>query len=162
MRDRILTALVLLACGGITSCTRAADDFQPEKIIAMERAALDRWGNGDPAGYLEIYAPEVTYFDPAVERRVDGVEAMRKYLAPFVGKIKISRYDMIGPKVQHHGDVAVLSFNLISYGKKPDGVEAALARWNSTKVYCRIEGQWKIVHEHWSFIRPELKQPVGQ
>jgi hypothetical protein len=29
-------------------------------IIAMERAALDRWGVGDPHGYLEIMAPEVS------------------------------------------------------------------------------------------------------
>lgn len=26
-------------------------------IIALERAALDRWGKGDPSGYLEISAP---------------------------------------------------------------------------------------------------------
>ena len=33
-------------------------------IIELERAALDRWGRGDPSGFLEISAPEVVYFDP--------------------------------------------------------------------------------------------------
>ena len=146
----------------LAGCNRGVDDFKPETIIALERAALDRWGNGDPQGYLESYAPDVTYFDPIQDRRVDGADAMRKYLEPFTGKIKVARYDMLGPKVQHFGDAAVLSYNLISYGKKPSGEETALARWNSTKVYARVDGKWKLVHDHWSFIKPELKQPVGQ
>ena len=37
-------------------------------LIAMERSELDRWGKGNPAGYLEISAPDVVYFDPFLER----------------------------------------------------------------------------------------------
>lgn len=40
-----------------------------EEVLALERAALDRWGRGDPGGCLEICAPDVTYFDPAVPKR---------------------------------------------------------------------------------------------
>src|SRR5437016_5640134 len=141
-----LLAFCILAFGLSASCERAADDFKPETIISLERAALDRWFNGDPQGYLEKYAPEVTYFDPIQDKRVDGAEAMRKYLTPITGKIKGARYDMIDPKVQHHGDVAVLSYNLLSYGKNPDGAEKLTARWNSTKVYGQVGGQWKLIH----------------
>jgi len=35
-----------------------------EMIVAMERAALERWGRGDPDGFLDISAPDVSYFDP--------------------------------------------------------------------------------------------------
>jgi ketosteroid isomerase-like protein len=66
---------------------------------------------------------------------------------------------MIDPKVQCHGDIAVLSFNLINYGKVGGRPEAVLARWNATQVYRQIEGQWKIIHSHWSYSKPELKQP---
>jgi hypothetical protein len=31
-------------------------------------------------------------------------------------------------------------------------------RWNSTEVYLRVGGTWKIVHSHWSYTKPELKQ----
>src|SRR5215470_9992592 len=41
-----------------------------EEIITMERAALDRWITGDPDGYLNLYASEITYFDPMREARV--------------------------------------------------------------------------------------------
>ena len=44
-------------------------------IIALESAALERWGNGDPSGFLEICAPDVVYFDPYQEKRIDGLDA---------------------------------------------------------------------------------------
>ena len=47
-----------------------------QTIITMERGALGRWGIGDPSGFLEISAPDVVYFDPFLERRIDGREAL--------------------------------------------------------------------------------------
>jgi uncharacterized protein (TIGR02246 family) len=127
-------------------------------IIALERAALDRWGKGDPQGYLETYAPEVTYFDPANDKRVDGLEAMKQLLSPLSGKIKVDRYEMLGAKVQQSGDMAVLSYNLISHFTDPKGKPGAV-RWNSTAVYRKSEGKWRIIHSHWSFTKPELGSP---
>ena len=132
--------------------------ISPEAVIALERAALDRWGNGDPEGYLSRYDSEITYFDPAREARADGIEAMRAYYAPITGKIKVDRYEMIAPKVQIRGDAAVLSYQLISYGCSASG-EPYVIRWNSTKVYARSGEEWKIIHDHWSYIKPELKEP---
>lgn len=134
----------------------AFEDFKPETIIALERAALDRWGKGEPQGYLELYARDITYFDPQRQKRVDGLNAMKEILLPLTGKIKVDRYEMIAPRVQQSGDVAVLSYNLASYGKRPDGA-AVVARWNSTAVYRRIDGNWRIIHSHWSFTKPDLK-----
>jgi ketosteroid isomerase-like protein len=139
-----------------------AERFAPEGIIAMERGALDRWGKGDPQGYVEIMAPSVTYFDPFQAARVDGLPAIQALLAPITGKIRVDRYDMLRPNVQHHGDAAILTFNLISYVKQPDGTERAVARWNSTETYARVDGKWRIVHSHWSFTTPDLKQPVSE
>ena len=126
------------------------------EIIGRERAALERWGKGDPQGYLEIMAPDMTYFDPALEKRLDGLAAVKEYIVPFTGKIRIDSYEMINPQVQRYGDVAVLTFNLIDSVKRPDREEKV--RWNSTEVYRRIDGNWKIVHSHWSYIKPQLKE----
>jgi uncharacterized protein (TIGR02246 family) len=158
MKRALIAALPLIVLA--TVAQRPADGFEPKQIIALERAALDRWGRGDPQGYLEIMAPEVTYFDPGGERRLDGLQAMKDYLAPFTGKIKIDRYEMVGPKVQRHGDVALLSFNLVNYRKLPDGTEQVATRWNSTETYARLNGRWLIIHSHWSFVKPELKNPL--
>jgi len=155
---RRMIPLAALAAALTLACQRNTDGVEPEQIIAMERAALDRWGKGDPQGYLEVMAPEVTYFDPMQAKRVDGLPAMKSLLVPLTGKVTVRRYDMVDPKVQRHGDVALLTFNLVSYQAQPDGAEKAVARWNSTETYARLEGQWRIIHSHWSYIKPELKE----
>ena len=64
------------------------------------------------------------------------------------------RYEMIDPKVQRNGDVARLTFNLVNYGKLPGAPERVLARWNTTEVYGRMGGTWKLIESHWSFMTP--------
>ena len=153
LRNVVIVAVVVASAGW----TGARAEDVSAQVIALERGALDRWGKGDPGGYVEIYAPDVTYFDPFQEKRVDGLDAIKALLAPIAGKIRVSRYDMLNPKVQQAGDMAVLSFNLSSYQKQPDGSEPVVARWNATAVYRRTAGTWKSIHVHWSFIKPELK-----
>jgi ketosteroid isomerase-like protein len=137
-------------------------DSISEEIMDLERSALNRWITLDPQGYLDLFTPEVTYFDPTTEKRVDGLEAIQSRLAPIKkmkGMIKDPRYEMIDPKIQRHSDVVLLTFNLVNYGKLAGQPETVLSRWNSTEVYCHIDGKWKIIHSHWSYLKPELKQP---
>lgn len=154
-------ALVLLAAAPVAAQS-AADAEIGQRIIAMERAALDRWGKGDVNGYFEIMANDITYFDPNVDRRVDGLAAIRAYIGPFAGKIRIDRYEMVEPKVQVAGDVAVLSFRIVNYATQPDGRETVANRWNTTEIYRRIQGEWKIAHSHFSFTRPPLAGRASQ
>jgi uncharacterized protein (TIGR02246 family) len=136
-----------------------------EQIIALERSALDRWVRGDPDGYLSLYAKDATYFDPFREKRVDGLDELNALLAAMRGvtlPFTQPRYDMIGPVVHVDANVAVLTFNLVNYGK-PSGSseETVLARWNATEVYRKIDGAWRIIHTHWSFTQPQLAPPPG-
>lgn len=114
-------------------------------IIAMEQAALDRWGKGDPSGFLEISGPDVVYFDPYLERRIDGFEALTRYYEAIRGKVHIDRYELLNPKVQVGENMAVLTFNYVSYGGETQN------RWNCTEVYRRANGVWRIIQTHWSF-----------
>ena len=117
-------------------------------IIAMERTALDRWGKGDPSGFIEISAPEVVYFDPFLDRRLDGLEALTRYYEAIRGKVQIDRYELINPKVQLYGDIAVLTFNYVSYSGQVQ------SRWNCTEVYCCRDRRWRIIQTHWSLTKP--------
>jgi hypothetical protein len=127
------------------------------ELVALERAALDRWGHGDPQGYLDIMEPGITYFDPFTPARVDDLAGVKAWFAPFTGKIHIDRYQIINPRVQRVDDLAVLTFNLV------DEVDNAkiTAHWNTTEVYHRVGNTWRIVHSHWSYVKPELKTPTG-
>jgi hypothetical protein len=50
----------------------------------------------------------------------------------------------------------------VSYRREADGTERAIARWNSTEVYARVDTRWQIIHSHWSFVKPELKQSISE
>ncbi|MBF0500141.1 MAG: DUF4440 domain-containing protein [Candidatus Riflebacteria bacterium] len=120
-----------------------------EDILELERQALQRWCSGDPSGFLEISAPDVVYFDPFLESRLDGLEALRSYYDGLRGKIRAERYELLNPLVQKLGDRAgVLTFNFVSYGS--DGSES---RWNSTEVYRKDLPGWRIAHSHWSITK---------
>jgi len=118
-----------------------------EALIALESAALRRWGNGDPSGFLEICAPDVVYFDPYLEKRIDGIEALTRYYKTIWGQVRFDRFELINPCVQISGDLAVLTFNYASYTGE------ASSRWNCTEVYRRNDDGWKIIQTHWSYTR---------
>jgi ketosteroid isomerase-like protein len=159
---RLVFAAVLLSqlagAGGRPSVSGDA----AQAIIAMEQNALARWGKGDPGGYFEIMAASTTYFDPTLAKRIDGVGALHALIDPFQGKIHVERAEMIDPKVQRQGDVAVLTFNLVSHGVRFGDGPKGDVRWNSTEVYQRISGQWKIIHSHWSYTQPDLKEKPAE
>jgi ketosteroid isomerase-like protein len=119
-------------------------------IIALEVAALERWNNGDPSGYIEIFAEDISYFDPYTEKRIDGIAALTALYEGIRGQIHVDSYEMIAPEVTVSGDMAVLTYNLNSW------VEPLRKtfKWNCTEVYRHEEKGWKIVHNHWSLVRP--------
>jgi ketosteroid isomerase-like protein len=120
-----------------------------QKIIALERGALEKWNQGEPGGYLDLSARDVTYFDPSLEKRLEGLDNLKKYYEPIKGQVKVSKYEMIDPKVVATNDMAVLTFNLHSY------IDENVSKWNCTEVYRLESGQWKIIQTHWSnFIKP--------
>src|SRR5215471_10429219 len=131
-----LAALGIVAITVGPGCARAPAPVQSDTIIALERGALDRWGQGDPQGYLDLYARNVTYFDPMRETRIDGLDAMKQALEPIKGLVKIDHYEMNAPQVYPAGDAAILTYNLVSYGRSPAG-DAMVVRWNSTVVYAQ-------------------------
>lgn len=123
----------------------SVDYYIADEIIGMERAALERWSHGDPSGFLEISAPDVVYFDPSQERRVNGLAALTRLYESIRNQIRVDRYELIDPKVQAHGNVAVLTFNYLSESQE------ATQEWNCTEVYVKNpDNPWRIVHTHWS------------
>lgn len=80
-------------------------------LISMEKTALKKLNRGNPSGYLEIYADEITYFDPFQEKRFDGLESVKTFYESMQGPINIERYEMIEPVVQIAGEAAVLNYN---------------------------------------------------
>lgn len=121
-------------------------------IIGLEKAAFERWSQGDPTGFLEISATDVVYFDPFQERRLNGLEELTKLYMPMKGQFRAEHYEMLDPLVQATDKMAVLTFNFNS------GVGGKVQKWNCTEVYrLEADGKWKIIQTHWSLTKPDLK-----
>jgi len=125
------------------------------EIMALESAAMERWRKGDPYGFIELYTPEATYFDTGTPQRLSG-QGLRAELARRKGLIHYDVMEFIAPAIQVQGDMAVLFYRFCSTRLNPDGSIASRIPWNCSEVYVRSAEQWRILHNHWSYIRGEL------
>jgi uncharacterized protein (TIGR02246 family) len=132
-----------------------------ETILALEKGAMERWRNGDPMGWAEISAEDVIYVDPGLTKPIVGLEEYRTSLKQIEGKVYYQGSEFIDPKVVVVGDAAVLTYNYRSTVTTPEGVVTNQTLWNTTEVYFRLEGQWRIVHTHWSYVKHKLPESVG-
>ena len=124
-----------------------------EAVLGIERSANERWNNGDCNGYLEAYADDITYFDPATERLLVGRRSVESHFRKLYKNPRIVRSEYRNPEVtvSDDGELAVLSYNLRNFVADEAGGEKLQANWNTTEVYRLTGGDWRIVHSHWSF-----------
>ena len=143
----ILVPLILI------SCTAKKDLPTPENaeqaILALERQALDRWSSGDPMGFAEMSADDITYYDDvAASTRIDGLEEFRSYLASIAESIPPHTYEILDPRVQVYGDIAI---STLHYQAKFG--EELQSPWKATDVFRLSNGEWRLVHAHWSLVK---------
>ncbi len=151
MKNFILLVSILLI---FTSCEMEQDTLVLENveqdILAKERQALDRWSAGDPLGFVVNFANDATYFDDiAAHTRLNGLEEIKKYLVSLEGKIPAHNYEIVDPKVQVFGGVAILTLRY--HGSTAEG--QPLPQWKATSVYNFNNDDWEVVHAHWSLVK---------
>ncbi len=132
-----------------------------DELLRLEAAAMERYRKGDPFGFTDVSVPNVTYFDSRTPRRVEGLTALKEVMGLRAGKIRYDVMDFIDPMVQAHGDTAVLFYRFFSTSLRPDGSVAERTPWNCTEVFAKVNGQWRIVHTHWSLIGGHPEQEKG-
>ncbi len=149
MNSILAFAIVAVLSGaGVQSAAPRPDT--PAEIIALERKVLDGWVQGNPEPTLAMSDGEITYFHVMSEKRLDGLAAVKAIVDPYRGRPLYDRYEMLEPKVQVAGDVAVLTYILVQR------LGSMSSRWNSTQVYQRKPGGWCVIHSHWSQNAPKI------
>jgi ketosteroid isomerase-like protein len=131
-----------------------------EDILSLEKDAMERWRNGDPGGFVEISAPDLTYFDPALSAPIVGLESFKVYMKGLEGKVHYQGSEFLNPRVEAAGDGAVLSYNYRSSVIAPEGTTTRQNLWNATEVYFLRGGKWRIVHTHWSYVGQRLPEEL--
>lgn len=121
-----------------------------DHIISLEKAALDKWFNGDTSGYRELWSRKnFSYFDGVNPHRVDDYPTIAAFLDTIDGKLFADHYDFCCPRVQFGSDTALLTYQLYAKTTLID------MQYNCIELYQKEDdGEWHVIHSTWSFIRP--------
>jgi ketosteroid isomerase-like protein len=101
---------------------------------------------------MATVADDYTEFNADYAVRLDGKAANAKlYEASEKGGARPIGAEMMNPKVQVYGDTAILTYSYAGVTQTKDGKTQADSG-KSTRVYIRQNGQWKLVHSHFSSV----------
>jgi hypothetical protein len=143
MKTTILACTVAAAMGGLFAYQDSAAPAERE-LIAIERASMDGWLKGDSQPMLSASDPDITYFHVMTEQRLDGIAAVKALYEPYAGRPLFDSYQIENPKVQSGGDMAVLTYQLVTQNG------GTTRRWNATEVYQKKKAGWRVIHSHFS------------
>ncbi len=142
----MLTGIILLP--SISLAQANTNQQVADEIIAMVKA---QWAAqaADPGNVVEAFknvAEDYTEFNGDYATRVDGKTVAMNLSEPG-GKSPSRRAaaEMLNPKVQVYGDVAILTYNFAGVNINKEG-ELKPFRAKSTRVYAKQNGKWKMVH----------------
>jgi ketosteroid isomerase-like protein len=145
-----LVALICAAASALYGAPAPAEatEATEKEVLALERAAMDGWHTGTPAPALAAFDPSVTFFHIMTGGRLDGVSAVKGLYDGYRGISLFDSYEIVKPKVQVAGEVAILTYILTTQKG------STATRWNATQVYRRTKDGWRVIHGHWSQTMP--------
>ncbi len=152
MRHMYSTAVLATLLVMPLQAALAGDDPKvAAEVIAVTRAAWAAEAQGKSiAEQNAVLADDYTEFNSDYPVRIDGKAtntALYEAQARSGGKSIVG--DMMNAKVQVYGDVAILTYNFVGVSQEKDGKTSNNAA-KSTRVYAKIDGQWKLVHANFA------------
>ncbi len=114
------------------------------QLLALERQAMDGWMKGNPDSDLARSDAAITYFHVVTDKRIEGLAALAELFEKYRGTPLFDTYEIVEPKVQASGDVAVLTFTL----ECRNGTTTY--RYYTSEAYQHKKEGWRVIHAHWS------------
>ncbi len=122
-----------------------------EDVMALARAQWrTQMDQASAAKQMETVADDYTEFNADYPTRIDG-KALNSTMTEAFTKDsgKLLAADMVNPKVQLYGDVAILTYNFVGVAQDAAGATEAITA-KSTRVYAKMGRQWKLVHANFA------------
>lgn len=137
----VISALMVVATPAL------AQDADKAAVMAAARAQwVAGMQNASPAEQNATLADDYTEFNGSTPALLKGKKTADAMLAAYMQDgSRILYADMENPNVQIYGNTAILAYNYVGVNKNKDGtVDPQNAK--STRVYVKMNGQWKLVH----------------
>ena len=117
-----------------------------DEVIAITKAQWAAEMKKNTAEAMKNVAEDYTELNGDYSTRIEGKDLASRLGEAFSsGTGTLVAAEMLNPKVQQYGDVAILSYNFAGVVKDKDG-KTENTRAKSTRIYVRKGGQWWLVH----------------
>jgi ketosteroid isomerase-like protein len=152
--DSMAAKLFTICAAGllISGCSKEKPRDRSAESVQQIRQLFDTWAKAFEAknvdGVMAMYAPNVTAFDIVPPLQFRGADAYRKdyseFFGQFSGPLHVEAPNM---QIEVSGDTAFAYGLERLTGKTTNG--APVDMWlRYTEGLKRIDGQWRVVHEH--------------
>lgn len=149
MKTLIKFSLVILVFAIIVfSSTVLAQTPNPsveDEVIALTYKLWKAENENDMATRNKYVSEDYTEFNPSYSTRIDGKTKNFTLTDANLAGGKSLADEMLNPKVQVFGDVAILTYNFAGVIKGADG-KVTTSKAKSTRIYVKMNGDWKLVH----------------
>ncbi len=148
----VLTGIAIKPSATFAQAQANANQQTTDEIINIVKA---QWAAemADPTNVAEQFkniSDDYTEFNSDYSTRLEGKAiSMRLTEATSKDPGRNVAAEMLNPKVQVYGDVAILSYNYAGVAKNKDGVMKPI-RAKSSRVYVKQSGKWKLVHANFA------------
>ena len=121
-----------------------------DEILKVEQAHVEAFNNADLDKVLSYFAPEINGFSSTHNDRYRGRDELRKTFEYYLQKSDRVFYEISEVEVEMlaGGENALVTF----YWKAAPLVNAEeeVITGRATHILARKDGQWQIIHEHFS------------
>ena len=141
---------------------------EAEILALLDRHLRCIW-EGDLQTYTATTAPDVTFFEWYIStQRIDGLDFHLREMAATHRTAELRRqsgglyqveHEVLAPRVQVYGDVAIATYTLLMRYTTGQGVRHT--EHNETRAFHRRQDGWQLVHCHKSPMWPAPHQPFG-
>lgn len=120
-------------------------------LVEFEKSIQWQWSSGDPTGYMDALAEDITYVDTLAERFIVGRDAVRahfKRIHSDAGIIRQEYLDEIARPISDREGLLVFTFN--TYQRGENGEEQLFLSWNMSLIFRKEGDGWLMTHGHLS------------
>lgn len=122
-------------------------------IMKKIEIANEKWAAGDPMGFAECAAEEVSWLvEIGDEKLIQGKEAVTAFLEGMKGKVPPHEHELLDFVFQFHEDIVIINYRYQALIE-----ESTVPPWKVTAVYKYIDGEWLAVHENWTKVKFEAE-----
>lgn len=148
---RSVLLLVCLAALGRTATAQSSNKAIEDEVIRITKAQWAAQMQKNSSEAMSHVASDYTELNSDYATRLEGKDLTSRLTeAAFKDSGKLLAADMINPRVQVYGNVAVLSYNYVGVTQDKDGKNTP-SRAKSTRVYVKQGNDWMLVHANFAY-----------